>query len=110
MSRQRLGFLAAGLLALGGCATGQINLQVKSPAGTNLGRPMYMLIRQVDPKQFANETYPEVAARIGSTDPVVLHTAVIYPGSIQRFQIKADRKSTRLNSSHWTLSRMPSSA
>jgi hypothetical protein len=87
----RLTALAA-LLLLGGCAASQINLSIKSPPGTNLGRPMYMLIRQVDSKQYANEAYSEVAARVGAPDNTVLQTAVIYPGTIQRFQVKTPKE------------------
>jgi hypothetical protein len=76
---------------LGGCASSQVSLSIKSPPGTNLGRPMYMLVRQVDTKQYANEAYSEVAARVGSPDSSVLQTAVIYPGTIQRFQVKAPK-------------------
>jgi len=94
MSIRFLGLATLAAVALTGCAASQINLQVKSPSGTNLGRPMYMLVRQVDPKQYANETYSEVAAKIGAPDPSVLQTAVIYPGSIQRFQIKAPKEGT----------------
>ncbi len=85
---RRLSFLVAALL-LGACAPGRINLNVKSPPGTNLGRPMYMLVRQVDPKQYANEAYSEVAAKVGAPDNTVLQTAVIYPGTIQRFNVPA---------------------
>ena len=84
----RLMSLAA-LLLLGGCGPATLSLSVKSPPGTNLGRPMYMLVRQVDPKEYANEAYSEVAAKVGAPDNTVLQTAVIYPGTIQRFQVKA---------------------
>jgi hypothetical protein len=87
----RLTALAAALL-LGGCAPSHVNLSVKSPPGTNLGRPMYMLVRQVDPKVYANEAYSEVAAKVGAPDNTVLQTAVIYPGTIQRFQVKAPKE------------------
>jgi hypothetical protein len=50
---------------------------------------MYMLVRQVDPKEYANEEYSEVAAKVGAPDNTVLQTAVIYPGTIQRFVVKA---------------------
>jgi hypothetical protein len=50
---------------------------------------MYMLVRQVDPKQYANEAYSEVATKVGAPDNTVLQTAVIYPGTIQRFVVKA---------------------
>jgi hypothetical protein len=87
----RLTALAAALL-LGGCAPSHVNLSVKSPPGTNLGRPMYMLVRQVDPKVYANEAYSEVAAKVGAPDNTVLQTAVIYPGTIQRFQVKTPKE------------------
>lgn len=77
------------LVLLSGCAASQVSLNVKSPPGTNLGRPMYMLVRQVDSKQYANEAYSEVAAKVGAPDNTVLQTAVIYPGTIQRFVVKA---------------------
>ena len=84
----RLTALAVALL-LGGCAPSHVSLSIKSPPGTNLGRPMYMLVRQVDPKVYANEAYSEVAAKVGAPDNTVLQTAVIYPGTIQRFVVKA---------------------
>ncbi|MDC0713595.1 hypothetical protein POL68_34335 [Stigmatella sp. ncwal1] len=84
----RLTALVAVVL-LGACGPSRISLSVKSPPGTNLGRPMYMLVRQVDPKQYANEEYSEVASKVGSPDKSVLQTAVLYPGTIQRFQLKA---------------------
>ena len=87
----RLMVLAVAAGVLGGCATAQVSLNIKSPPGTNLGRPMYMLIRQVDTKQYANEAYSEVAAKVGAPDNTVLQTAVIYPGTIQRFQVKAPK-------------------
>jgi hypothetical protein len=87
----RLTALAA-LMLLSGCASSQINLSIKSPPGTNLGRPMYMLVRQVDPTQYANEAYSEVAAKVGAPDDTVLQTAVIYPGTIQRFQVKTPKE------------------
>jgi hypothetical protein len=85
----RLVSLAVLLLLASGCGASKVNLSVTSPPGTNLGRPMYMLVRQVDPKQYANEAYFEVASKVGAPDNTVLHTAVIYPGTIQRFQVKA---------------------
>ena len=86
----RLMVLAAALLA-SGCASTSVSLSVKAPPGTNLGRPMYMLVREVDTKQYANEAYSEVAAKVGAPDHKVLQTAVIYPGTIQRFQVKAPK-------------------
>jgi len=84
--------MALSALLLGACAPSAISLSVKSPPGTNLGRPMYMLVRQVDPKAYGNEAYSEVADKVGAPDETVLHTSVIYPGTIQRFQVKAPKK------------------
>ncbi|SEL89534.1 hypothetical protein SAMN05444354_109214 [Stigmatella aurantiaca] len=80
--------LAAAAVLLVACGPGKLRLNVKSPPGTNLGRPLYMLVRQVDPKQYANEEYSEVASKVGSPDKSVLQTAVLYPGTIQRFQVR----------------------
>jgi hypothetical protein len=88
----RLMMLALAALLFGGCAAPQVSLSIKSPPGTNLGRPMYMLVRKVDTKQYANEAYSEVAAKVGAPDTSVLQTAVIYPGTIQRFQVKAPKE------------------
>lgn len=90
MSVRRYGWMAVAALAAG-CGPSQINLSIKAPPGTNMGRPLYMLVRQVDPKQYANEAYSEVATRVGTPDNTVLQTAVIYPGTIQRFQVKAPK-------------------
>jgi hypothetical protein len=87
----RLMMLAAAALLASGCASTSVSLSVKAPPGTNLGRPMYMLVREVDTKQYANEAYSEVAAKVGAPDHKVLQTAVIYPGTIQRFQVKAPK-------------------
>jgi len=87
----RGGLTALAALVLGACGPSQINLSIKSPVGTNMGRPLYMLVRQVDPKQYANEAYSEVAVRVGTPDDTVLQTSVIYPGTVQRFQVKAPK-------------------
>lgn len=91
MSARMYRLTALAALLLSACGPSSINLSIKSPPGTNLGRPMYMLVRQVDPKQYANEAYSEVAAKVGAPDNTVLQTAVIYPGTIQRFQVKAPK-------------------
>ena len=77
---------------LSACGPSMLSINIKSPAGTNMSRPMYMLVRQVDPKQYANEAYSEVAALVGTPDGTVLQTAVIYPGTLQRFQVKAPKE------------------
>jgi hypothetical protein len=81
----------AAFMLLAGCMQSQLSLSVRSPQGTNMDRPMYMLVRQVDPKQYGNEAYSEVAAKVGASDNSVLHSAVIYPGTVQRFQVKTPK-------------------
>jgi hypothetical protein len=92
MSARMYRWMSLSALLLAACGPSTISLNIKSPPGTNLGRPMYMLVREVDPKQYANEAYSEVAAKVGAPDNTVLQTAVIYPGTIQRFQVKAPKE------------------
>lgn len=92
MSVRTYGLMALAAMSAVGCGPSQVSLSIKSPPGTNMGRPLYMLVRQVDPKQYANEAYSEVASRVGTPDATVLQTAVIYPGTIQRFQVKAPKE------------------
>lgn len=75
-------------LPLVGCAHGSVTLNVTAPPGTNHGRPLYMVVRKVDPKQYSTEGYNDVAAKVVSPDSAVLHSEVIYPGTLQRIQVK----------------------
>jgi len=78
----------AALALLAGCASGHINLSVKSQPGTNMDRPMRMLVRKVDPKQYLNESYPEVAAKVSFPDPsVLMPPEIIYPGTVQSIDL-----------------------
>jgi hypothetical protein len=75
------------LCLLSACQPSTLHLSVKAPSGTNQGRPLYMLVRKVDPKQFALESYGEVSARVFQPDADVLMSALIYPGTLQRLQV-----------------------
>ncbi|RKG90946.1 hypothetical protein D7W82_01865, partial [Corallococcus sp. CA049B] len=75
------------LCFLAACQPSTLQLSVKAPSGTNQGRPLYMLVRKVDPKQFAVESYGEVSARIFQPDADVLLSALIYPGTLQRMKV-----------------------
>ncbi|NOK23445.1 hypothetical protein, partial [Corallococcus carmarthensis] len=75
------------LCLLSACQPSTLHLSVKAPSGTNQGRPLYMLVRKVDPKQFAVESYGEVSARIFQPDADVLMSALIYPGTLQRLKV-----------------------
>ena len=59
----------------------------------------------VEAREQANDNLPTGAVELKVEDLKVLNTAKTTP-----FEIKEDRKSTRLNSSHSRASRMPSSA
>ncbi|AKQ65480.1 hypothetical protein A176_002392 [Myxococcus hansupus] len=80
--------LGLAALLLAGCRPATLQLNVKAPPGTNQGRPMYMLVRKVDPKQFAVESYAEVAARVAQPDETVVLSELIYPGTLQRLKVK----------------------
>ncbi|RKH18279.1 hypothetical protein D7X75_39695, partial [Corallococcus sp. CA031C] len=75
------------LCLLSACQPSTLHLSVKAPSGTNQGRPLYMLVRKVDPKQFALESYGEVSARVFQPDADVLMSALIYPGTLQRLKV-----------------------
>ncbi|WP_434300401.1 hypothetical protein [Corallococcus exiguus] len=81
------GCIPLALCFLAACQPSTLHLSVKAPSGTNQGRPMYMLVRKVDPKQFAVESYGEVSARIFQPDADVLLSEVIYPGRLQRMKV-----------------------
>lgn len=86
-------WVAFGALLLGGCLPGSVTLSIKSPPGTNHGRPLYMLVRTVDPKQYSTEGYNEVASKVIDSDPAVLQKEVIYPGTFQNIKVKLPKDS-----------------
>lgn len=88
MKRQLLSCSLVPLLLMA-CQPSTLQLRIKAPPGTNQGRPLYMLVRKVDPKQYAVESYVDVSARILQDDPNVVHSEVIYPGTLRRLQVKA---------------------
>ncbi len=73
---------------LAACQPSTLHLSIKSPPGTNQGRPLYMLVRKVDAKQYAVESYGEVAPRVFQPDENVVMSELIYPGTIQRVKVK----------------------
>lgn len=76
-------------LLLAACQPSTLQLRIKAPPGTNQGRPLYMLVRKVDAKQYALESYADVSARVIQTDPSVVHSEIIYPGTLRRLQVPA---------------------
>ncbi|QRO01015.1 hypothetical protein JRI60_19255 [Archangium violaceum] len=92
MKRQFL-FCSVVPLLLTACQPATLQLRIKAPPGTNQGRPLYMLVRKVDPTQYAVESYAEVSARAFQSDPNVLHSEIIYPGTLRRLQVKVPPES-----------------
>jgi hypothetical protein len=91
-SRGPSALVALAALLLGGCLPGSVTLSIKSPPGTNHGRPLYMIVRTVDPKQYSTEAYNDVAAKVISPDKTVLQTEVIYPGTFQHIKVKLPKE------------------
>jgi hypothetical protein len=87
MKRQLLFFSVLPLL-LAACQPSTLQLRIKAPPGTNQGRPLYMLVRKVDAKQYIAESYAEVSSRIVQPGPDVLYQEIIYPGTLRRLQVK----------------------
>jgi hypothetical protein len=85
-------WLAVSAALLGGCGQGHITLNIKSPPGTNHGRPLYMIVRKVDPKQYSTEAYNDVAAKVVNPDATVLRSEVIYPGTLQRIPVNMPKE------------------
>lgn len=80
-------------LLLAACHPASLQLRINAPPGTNQGRPLYMLVRKVDAKQYAAESYGEVSARIVQEDPNVVYSEIIYPGTLRRLEVKVPQDS-----------------
>ncbi|WP_338023822.1 hypothetical protein [Archangium primigenium] len=88
MKPSRLLLSALALVLAAACQPSTIQLRIKAPPGTNQGRPLYMLVRKVDAKQYAAESYAEVSVRLVQADPNLLHSEIIYPGTVRRLEVK----------------------
>ncbi|WP_342381176.1 hypothetical protein NVS55_16025 [Myxococcus stipitatus] len=82
-------------LALGtvACAPTHLTINVKSPPGTNQGRPLHMVVRAVDAQRYMTEFYADVAERIVHPDDSVVQTLVIYPGEKAQTRVKIPEES-----------------
>jgi intracellular growth IglE-like protein len=77
--RFRLTLLSLLWLVGTGCHHDTLYMTVRSPSDLNAGRPMRMLVRAVDPRQYVDESYQNVADKVVFKDDTVLHSAVVYP-------------------------------
>jgi hypothetical protein len=75
-------------LLLAACQPATLQLNIKAPPGTNQGRPLYMLVRKVAPAQYAAESYGDVSAHVVQPNANVIHSEVIYPGTLRRIPVK----------------------
>jgi hypothetical protein len=80
----------AGVLTACGAPT--LTLQVQSADVMNQGRPLYMLVRNVDQKTFLTESYQTVASQVVTPDASVIDSEVIFPGSSRRFEVSRQSK------------------
>jgi hypothetical protein len=91
--RSRLTLIASLLVSLvwlagTGCHHDTLYMTVRSPSDLNAGRPMRMLVRAVDPQQYVDESYQNVADKVVFKDDTVLHSAVVYPSVPLKAAIK----------------------
>lgn len=94
MSGARSGLLAAlpCVLMMAGCVPGYVRVVLQLAPGANGNAPLYMLARQIEPKQHLAQSYSEVAALLDLADGSVLRTQLLYPGRKYRFYLKAPKK------------------
>ncbi|MCP3064807.1 hypothetical protein LXT21_39150 [Myxococcus sp. K38C18041901] len=86
--RRQIGGCVVAALFSAACGPATLQLNVRAPPGTNQGRPLYMLVRKVEPKQYATESYDDVSARVVQPGPAVIHSEIIYPGTLLRVPVK----------------------
>lgn len=86
-----LAFAWAALSLAGvGCSSSGVTLQLEAGPDTNGGRPLYVVVRQVEPARFASDSYGEIAHRAFARpkDETVLRTEVLYPGAKRKLRLK----------------------
>ena len=75
--------------ALGaGCIPGYTRISVTPAADTNQRQPLYMLVRTLDSKVYAGESYADVAEKLTVPDATVLRKELIVPGSGKTLYVK----------------------
>jgi hypothetical protein len=75
-------------LLLAACQPATLQLNIKAPPGTNQGRPFYMLVRKVAPAQYAAESYSDISAYVVQPNANVIHSEIIYPGTLRHILVK----------------------
>jgi|JI6StandDraft_1071083.scaffolds.fasta_scaffold98289_2 hypothetical protein len=81
-----------GLLASQGCVPGYMRIELATTRATNGGAPLYLLVRAVDTKQYATQTYSKVADLLEAPDASVVRTQLLYPGRSYRFYMRPPAK------------------
>lgn len=92
--RGRLGKALAmlALMTSAGCIPGYLRIGIKTMPTTNGGTPLYLLVRAVEPKQHASQSYSDVASLLDAPDGSVVRTQLLYPGRAYRFYLKQPAK------------------
>lgn len=80
------------LMASAGCIPGYLRIGIKTMPTTNGGTPLYLLVRTVEPKQHASQSYSDVAGLLDAPDGSVVRTQLLYPGRAYRFYLKPPAK------------------
>ena len=91
-SRLLVAAAALGCVLTGGCIPGYVRVGLKTKRETNGGRPLYLLVRTVEVKQYAAEPYSAVASLLDAPDSSVMRTQLLYPGRSYHFYLKAPAK------------------
>jgi hypothetical protein len=83
-----LGLLAALSAGVSGCVPGYTRLTVAPASDANHRQPLYMLVRTLDRKLYAGESYADVAAQLTVPDATVLRKELLVPGKSKTLYVK----------------------
>ncbi|MEM9492758.1 MAG: hypothetical protein AAGC55_26655 [Myxococcota bacterium] len=73
-----------------------VKIKLKPRRDTNGGRPVHLLIREVDRESFVGEDYDAVASKVVDRDPSVLASVVLFAGQAKIVKVDAPKKGKRL--------------
>jgi len=75
-----------------GCLPGYVKVKVASTTTTNAGLPFYMLLREVEAKNYLSESYNDIAPLVVQPDASVVKAIQIYPGMPVSLYVKTPSK------------------
>ena len=80
--------LFGALVGSSGCIPGYTRLSVTPSLDANRRQPLYMLVRTLERKAYAAESYADVAAKLTEQDASVLRKELLVPGKAKTVYIK----------------------